>query len=178
MPSPYSSIPREKTAELCSFEWIWVEWSECVWSDQFLKNRKFLEAIASHLNLWNLPNLVVLNLSLFRATRIRCGVWILSVILSCCFDGLWIVYLSVCLFSWHFVSFCLLVKIINLLSISVYVHAWHGLWIVTHSPTRWHVGEWQRVVVTYSTMEVLARQRQRCANAGSVLLVWTDIGTA
>ena len=38
-------------------------------------------------------------------SRIHCGVWILSVILFCCFDGLWIVYLGVCVFSWCFVCF-------------------------------------------------------------------------
>ena len=51
VPSPYSSIPREKTSELCrlvliEFEWIGLNVSEV----KNLKNRKFLEAIASHLN--------------------------------------------------------------------------------------------------------------------------------
>ena len=167
----YPEKKRQSYAVLIEFEWNGLKVSEV----------KFLEAIASHLNLWNLTNLVVLNLSLFRATRgfkpFQDSLWCLNFV--CCFDGLWIVYLSVCLFSWRFVSFCLLVKVINLLFISVHVNAWHGLWIiVTHSPTCWQVGEWQRVVVPCSTLEVLARHRQRCANAGSVLLAMTDIGTA
>ena len=150
----YPEKKRQNYVVLNEFDWNGLKVSEVdnLKNANNLKKRKFLEAIASHLNLWNLTNLVVLNLSLFRATRIRCGVSILSVILSCCFDGLWIVYLSVCLFPWRFVSFCLLVKIINLLSISVHVNAWHGLWIDTHSSTRWHVGEWQRVVVPCSTL--------------------------
>ena len=40
---------------------------------------------------------------------------------------------------------------IILLFTSVVVYAWQGLWVsrpITHSPTRWHFGEWQRVVVT------------------------------
>ena len=49
VPSPYSSIPREKTGYVVfnEFEWNGLKVSE----GNNLKNRKFLEAIASHLNL-------------------------------------------------------------------------------------------------------------------------------
>ena len=82
-----------------------------------------------------------------------------TVILFCWFDGLWVVYLSVglCMFSWCFMGFCLLVRVIILLLISVVVYAWQGLWVgITHSPTRWHFGEWQRTC-RVATLEVLAR---------------------
>ena len=50
VPSPYSSIPREKTQSyvvLIEFEWNGLTVSEV----NNLKNRKFLEPIASHPNL-------------------------------------------------------------------------------------------------------------------------------
>ena len=68
-------------------------------------------------------------------------------------------YLSVglCMFSWCFMRFCLLVRLIILLLLSVVVYAWQGLWVsrpITHSPTWWHLGEWQRVVVTGNARSV------------------------
>ena len=144
-----SIYPEQKRLSLVllEFEWNGLKVSE----GNNLKNRKFLEAIASHLNLWNLKKLVVLNLSLFRATRgfkpFQDSLWCLNPV---CYFVLLFLWFVNCVFECMlvFLAFCeflLLVKVINLLFISAHVNGGGGgvTWLVndfhslTNEVTRW-----------------------------------------